>query len=89
MLGDLSFYATATRRDGHSHVRCPYCNLLSSEWTSNAIEGTTMMLKLLQDMAKSHEHNPKSYTKGVIMPLQLHVEPHMYIIPILHLLILV
>lgn len=87
IAGDLSFYATATGRDGHSHVRCTYCDLTIASWTNKTVPGTTMTLPMLQDYAKLHQANPKSDTKGVIMPPQLLVEPKFYIVPILHLLI--
>ena len=88
--GDLSFYSTATGRDGHSHVRCTYCDLTSAQWNDSSnfnTTGTPMTLELLHHPANLHHSNPKADSKGVVMSPQLQVEPAMYIVPLLHLLI--
>ena len=85
--GDLSFFATATGRDGRSHCRCPYCDLSQSEWKKRNTKGKTMTLDYISHLADIHKSNSKTDTKGVIMPPQLNVQPSMYIVPLLHLMI--
>ena len=46
-----------------------------------------MSLSLLHHYAEINENNPKSDSKGVVMPPLLMIEPSMYVVPILHLLI--
>ena len=87
VCGDLSFYATVTGRDGHLHVRCPYCDLTTNEWTDYPDTGNIMTLAKLRELAVLKQSNPKYDSKGVVMLPQLDVEPSMYIVPILHLLI--
>ena len=88
IAGDLSFFATSSGRDGHSHVRCPYCDLTSSSWQpNNHSTGIPMTLELLEYYAQQHHSNPKSDTKGVVMSPLIKIDPSRYIIPILHLLI--
>ena len=53
VAGDLSFYMTATGRDGHSHVCCPYCNLSNSLWTNRIVKGTPMTLKTSSSLCTS------------------------------------
>ena len=85
--GDLSFYTTATGRDGHSHARCPYCDLSANKWSENTCIPTPMTLERLNELTSIHASNPKFNSTGVIIHPQLNMEPSMYIIPILHLLI--
>ena len=64
------------RRDGHTHCRCPYCNL------------TPLSLVHLHQYINIHDKNPKADTKGVVvMKPQILIEPQYYIIPLLHLMI--
>ena len=94
VTGDLSFFATATGRDGHSHCRCVYCDSTKNQWSeANHRQGNILTLSLLTDYALQYQRNtqhPKSAkidTKGVIMTPQLNIEPKNYIVPLLHLLI--
>ena len=87
IAGDLSFYTTATGHDDHSHARCPYCDLTISTWTNKTVNGTPLTLSSLHHYASLHKNNPRCDSKGVIMNPQILVEPAMYIVPILHLLI--
>ena len=94
VAGDLSYFATATGRDGHSSCRCPYCDLTPTSWSDpNDTAPTPMTLNLLRDYSQMYANNskkPKSQkldTKGVVMPPQLNIEPCDYIVPILHLMI--
>ena len=86
IAGDLSYFATWTGRDGHSHCRCPYCNATPSEWTNSFVSSNKMTLSRLHHYAtiKPSKNND---TKGIIMHPLLEVEPDFYIVPILHLLI--
>ena len=51
------------------------------------IEHYLMTIDTLNTIAALHQSNPKSATKGVVMPPQLKIEPSMYITPLLHLMI--
>ena len=52
LSGDLSFFATASGRDNHSHCRCPYCNLTPTSWSVTPIQtGNKMTLSTLNDYA--------------------------------------
>ena len=35
VTGDLSFFATTTGQDGHSHCRCVYCDLTRTQWSNS------------------------------------------------------
>ena len=91
VAGDLSFFATSTGRDGHSHVRCVYCDSSSQSWNDNTSPAPNKMtLSKLQQLAKfrSMSKCPKKIdSKGVVMYPLFNVEPEYYIIPLLHLLI--
>ena len=86
IAGDLSYFATCTGRDGHSHCRCPYCDATPSEWTNSFVTSNKMTLSKLHHYA-SIKPSKNNDTKGVIMHPLLEVEPQFYIVPILHLLI--
>ena len=87
VTGDLSFYATATGCDGHSHCRCVYCDSTYTQWNddSNKPTGNPMSLSLLNHYAKSYTDHATSKidTKGVVMKPQLNIEPTNYIVPLL------
>ena len=86
--GDLSYFATCTGRDGHSHCRCPYCDSTPSMWNDQSSKSNLLTLSSLKRYASIHQSSTKKQdTKGVIMPPLLHLDPSRYIIPILHLLI--
>ena len=91
VAGDLSFFATSTGRDGHSHVRCVYCDSSSQSWNDNTSPAPNKMtLSKLQQLAKlrSMSKCPKKIdSKGVVMYPLFNVEPEYYIVPLLHLLI--
>ena len=89
VAGDLSYFATCTGRDGHSHCRCPYCDASASEWNNPFLKPNVMTLPLLHHYATIHSTSTSKNddTKGVIMPPLLEVDPHFYMVPILHLLI--
>ena len=89
VAGDLSYFATCTGRDGHSHCRCPYCDLTPSAWSNAYVTPHLITLKQLHEYADIHQHSRKKNddTKGVIMAPLLEIEPSYYIVPILHLLI--
>ena len=93
VAGDLSFFATSTGRDGHSHCRCTYCPLTASEWSNPHHTPTPdenlLTLSQLQKYASiySSKTSTKPDTKGVIMSPLLDFEPEDYITPLLHLLI--
>ena len=87
IAGDLSFFATAMGRDGHSHCRCPYCDMTPSTWSDSAVKGNPLTLPLLCQYASIHDTNPKANTKGVVMQPQIQMDPKFFILPLLHLLI--
>ena len=92
ITGDLSFFATSTGHDGHSHCRCVYCDSTQSEWSEvDHPPGNIITLLMLHNYAlkhsQNHNQNTKVNIKGVVMITQLNVEPSTYIIPLLHLLI--
>ena len=89
IAGDLAYFATCTGRDGHSHCRCPYCDLTKSSWSNSYVTPTPISLKMLHNLATIHQSSTSKTddTKGVIMAPLLEVEPFYYIVPILHLLI--
>ena len=62
IAGDLSFYATATGRNGHSHVRCQYCDLSQNEWKSQKHVGNLMTLASLDEYASLKLLNSKADT---------------------------
>ena len=88
---DLSFFATATGQDGHSHCRCVYCDLTRNDWNdSTCPKGNKLSLSMLKDYATQNScqrTSTKIDTKGVIMTPQLDIEPQNYIVPLLHLMI--
>ena len=89
IAGDLSYFATCTGRDGHSHCWCPYCDATQSDWSNHFVTPHKMSLSSLYHYASiySKKTSKQNDTKGVIMRPLLDVEPHYYIVPILHLLI--
>ena len=87
IAGDLSFFVTSTGRDGHSHCRCPYCDLSMAEWKDHSNIATPMTLELLTQSATAHHNSPKFDTKVIVMPPLLNIELSMYIVPLLHLMI--
>ena len=91
IAGDLSFFATSTGRDGHSHVRCTYCDLSSSDWNNGTSTSPNKMtlarLHSLSTMRLSSKCPKKIDSKGVVMRPLLNIEPKFYIVPILHLFI--
>ena len=89
IAGDLAYFATCTGRDGHSHCRCPYCDLTPSSWSNSYVTPNPLTLNLLHEYAVIHQSSTTKTddTKGVIMTPLLEVEPSYYIVPILHLLI--
>ena len=91
IAGDLSFFATSTGRDGHSSVRCVYCDSSSSEWNvtlpPSANKMTLSKLNHYADIYSCSSCPKKLDTKGVIMKPLFNIEPEFYIVPLLHLLI--
>ena len=91
IAGDLSFFATCTGRDGHSHCRCVYCDSSYNMWNDKSSPPPVKMtLSRLHRLAKirSQSKQPKKLdTKGVVMAPLFQIEPKFYIVPLLHLLI--
>ena len=89
IAGDLSFFATSTGRDGHSHCRCVYCDSSYQAWNdNNSHPPTTMTLSHLHyyaDMYSKSKVPKKIDTKGVVMRPLIEIDPQRYIVPLLHL----
>ena len=66
IAGDLSYFATCTGRDGHSHCRCPYCDATQSDWSNKYVQTKYMSLATLHHYA-SIKKQKNNDTKGVIM----------------------
>ena len=91
IAGDLSFFATSTGRDGHSHCRCAYCDGSYQSWNDETSPPPQQMtLSTLHQLAtlRLNSKKPKQLdTKGVVMKPLFDIEPCFYIVPLLHLLI--
>ena len=79
--GNLSFFATAIGRDGHSHCRCSYWNLILSLWKDSNSTDNQLSLSLPYKLI------PKKIQKVSLWCHNLKLTPQYYIIPLLHLLI--
>ena len=87
IAGDLSFFATSTGRDGHSHCRCVYCDGSYQSWNDpSSPPSSVMTLPRLHQLAHRHSISTKKIdTKGVVMHPLIEIDPNRYIVPLLHL----